>query len=52
MQLGSEKHITTDPFSKVDNASTGWLDQHCAAEWCTLETKITKRHIKFHFLLR
>jgi len=51
-ELGTLKFNTTDPFGKVDNTSTCWLDEDRAAERRTLETEITKRHVKFHFLLR
>ena len=44
--------LCTDPFSKVDHTSTRWLDENRAAEWRSLETKITEWYIKFHFLLR
>jgi len=43
--------LCTDPFSKVDNTSTRRLDENRAAEWRTLETKITEWQIKFYFLL-
>lgn len=41
---------SADPFSQVDNASTGWLDENGAAERSALETEVSKWHVKLHFL--
>jgi len=46
-----QRLVTTDPLSEVNDTTTRWLDEHGAAEWRTLETKVSEWHVKFHLLL-